>query len=60
MMQAGQDRNDDNDTRLLDCSMQRRIFLQCQLRARLIVILSLLKTLNVGETPGFLGFGSFE
>jgi len=22
--------------------------------------LSLLKTLNAGETPGFLGFGSFE
>ena len=27
MMQPGQDRNDDNDTRPLDCSVQRRIFL---------------------------------
>ena len=27
MMQSGQDRNGDNDTRPLDCSMQGRIFL---------------------------------
>jgi hypothetical protein len=27
MMQPGQDRNGDNDTRPLDCSVQRRIFL---------------------------------
>ena len=38
MVQSGQDRNGDNSARPLDCSMQRRVFLQCQMRARLIVI----------------------
>jgi hypothetical protein len=37
-MQPSQDGNGDNDTGPLDCSMQGRIFLQCQVRARLIVI----------------------
>ena len=38
MMQSGQDWNGDNDTGPLDCSMQGRIFLYCQVRARPIVI----------------------
>ena len=38
MMQSGQDRNGENGVRSLDGSMQGRIFLQCQVRARLIVI----------------------
>ena len=38
MMQPSQDRNGDNGARSLDGSMQGRIFLQCQVRARLIVI----------------------
>src|SRR3990172_3487630 len=38
VVQSSQDRNGDNGTRSLDCSMQGRIFLQCQVRARLIVI----------------------
>ena len=33
MMQSSQDRNGDNDTGPLDCSMQGRVFLQCQVRA---------------------------
>ena len=37
-MQPSQDRNGDNDTGPLDYSMQGRIFLQCHVRARLIVI----------------------
>ena len=37
-MQPSQDRNGDNGARSLDCSMQGRIFLLCQVRARLIVI----------------------
>jgi hypothetical protein len=38
VMQPSQDRNSDNGARSLDSSMQWRIFLQCQMRARLILI----------------------
>ena len=38
MMQPCQDGNGDNGAGPLDGSTQRRIFLQCQVRARLIVI----------------------